>query len=94
MAVFIPRPAKASTRARVAWGPLWLQVLIAMALGLTTGLLLGPSGAGILSEPAGEHVIPWIALPGNMFLALIKMVVIPLVFRGCLKSPGSYQASA
>jgi hypothetical protein len=33
-------------------GPLWLQVLIAMALGLTTGLLLAPSGAGILSEHA------------------------------------------
>jgi len=51
-----------------------------MALGLTTGLLLGPSGPGILSKHAVEHVIPWIALPGNMFLALIKMVVIPLVF--------------
>jgi hypothetical protein len=25
-------------------GPLWLQVLIAMALGLTTGLLLAPQG--------------------------------------------------
>ena len=61
-------------------GPLWLQVLIAMALGLTTGLLLSPSGAGILSEAAVESVIPWIALPGNLFLALIKMVVIPLVF--------------
>jgi proton glutamate symport protein len=61
-------------------GPLWLQVLIAMALGLTTGLLLAPSGAGILSEHAVGHVIPWIALPGNIFLALIKMVVIPLVF--------------
>ena len=61
-------------------GPLWLQVLIAMALGLTTGLLLAPSGAGILSEHAAGRVIPWIALPGNIFLALIKMVVIPLVF--------------
>jgi len=60
-------------------GPLWLQVLIAMALGLTTGLLLAPSGVGILSEHAVGHVIPWIALPGNLFLALIKMVVIPLV---------------
>ena len=45
--------------------PLWFQVLIAMALGLTTGLLLAPSGAGILSEHAVGHVIPWIALPGT-----------------------------
>lgn len=61
-------------------GPLWLQVLIAMALGLMTGLLLAPSGVGILSEHAVGHAILWIALPGNIFLALIKMVVIPLVF--------------
>ena len=61
-------------------GPLWFQVLIAIALGLMTGLLLAPSGVGILSEHAAGHVIPWIALPGNIFLALIKMVVIPLVF--------------
>jgi hypothetical protein len=47
-------------------------VLIATALGLTTGLLLTPSGAGILSEHDVGHVIPWIALPGNIFLALIK----------------------
>jgi len=46
-------------------GPLRLQVLIAMALGLTTGLLLAPSGAGILSEHAVGHVILWIALPGK-----------------------------
>ena len=72
-------------------GPLWLQVLIAMALGLTTGLLLSPSGAGLLSEHAVGHVTPWIALPGNIFLALIKMVVIPLVFSsivlGLVSSP-------
>ena len=61
-------------------GRLWLQVLIAMALGLATGVLLAPSWAGILSEAAVERVIPWIALPGNIFLALIKMVVMPLVF--------------
>jgi len=68
-----------------------LQVLIAMALGLTTGLLLSPSGAGLLSEHAVGHVTPWIALPGNIFLALIKMVVIPLVFSsivlGLVSSP-------
>jgi Sodium:dicarboxylate symporter family len=69
--------------------PLWLQVLIAMVLGLMTGLLLAPSGAGILSEAAVERVIPWIALPRNIFLALIKMVVIPLVFSFIVLGPAS-----
>jgi proton glutamate symport protein len=60
-------------------GQLWFQVLIAMMLGLAAGLLLTSTGAGMLSEKAVEHSAPWIALPGNVFLALIKMVVIPLV---------------
>ena len=34
----------------------------------------------MLSEEAVAQSAPWIALPGNLFLALIKMVVIPLVF--------------
>lgn len=60
-------------------GKLWLQVLIAMALGLAVGLLLAPTGGGLLSENAVERTAPWIALPGNLFLALIKLVVMPLV---------------
>ena len=54
---------------------------------LTTGLLLAPSGAGILSEHTVERVIPWIALPGNIFLALIKrraeMATTPAALAGC-----------
>ena len=58
---------------------LWFQVVAGMALGLSVGLLLSPSGAGLLTEETAESTGPWIALPGNLFLALIKMVVIPLV---------------
>jgi Na+/H+-dicarboxylate symporter len=54
--------------------------MIAMALGLTAGLLLAPTGAGVLSEEGVAQSASWIALPGNVFLAVIKMVVIPLVF--------------
>ena len=46
-------------------GQLWFQVLIAMLLGLAAGLLLAPTGAGMLSEKAAEHSVPWIALPGS-----------------------------
>jgi Na+/H+-dicarboxylate symporter len=65
-------------------GQLWFHVIIAMILGLATGLLLAPTGAGILSGEMVEHVAPWIALPGNIFLALIKMVVIPLVLSSII----------
>lgn len=58
---------------------LWFQVVIAMVLGLVTGLLLSPTGAGLMSERGVARAAPWIALPGNVFLALIKTVVIPLV---------------
>lgn len=58
---------------------LWLQVVVAMVLGLAAGLILAPTGGGLLSEDAVNQVSPWIALPGNLFLALIKMMVIPLV---------------
>ena len=42
---------------------LWLQVLIAMALGIGTGLLLAPS-AGWLSAETSNVLSSWLALPG------------------------------
>lgn len=57
---------------------LWLQVLIAMFLGVAAGVAMGP-GVGWL-EPATAHTLTnWLALPGHMFLAMIQMIVIPLV---------------
>lgn len=57
---------------------LWLQVLVAMALGIGTGIALG-RGTGWVEPAAAEAITGWLALPGNLFLALIQMVVIPLV---------------
>ena len=57
---------------------LWLRVLIAMALGIATGLAIGPTGE--LLAPETAHVAgSWLALPGYVFLALVQMIVIPLV---------------
>jgi len=58
---------------------LWFQVMLAMFLGVVLGIVLAPTGFGLLSEKISEQIAPWIALPGNLFLSLIKMVVIPLV---------------
>lgn len=60
-------------------GRLWLQVLIAMFLGLATGVVIGP-GFGWLEPETGIVVGNWLAFPGKLFLATIQMIVIPLVF--------------
>lgn len=57
---------------------LWLQVLVAMTLGITVGLLIGPTG-GWLAPQTAVLVGNWLALPGTLFLALVQMIVIPLV---------------
>ena len=57
---------------------LWLQVLIGMALGVATGIALAPS-AGLVTPEWSERIGGWLALPGNLFLAIIKFVVVPLI---------------
>lgn len=63
---------------------LWLQVLIGMALGIGTGLLLAPS-SGWLSADSSNVVSSWLALPGQAFLASIKFVVVPLVLASVIR---------
>ncbi len=60
-------------------GKLWLQVLIGMALGLGTGMLIGPD-IGLVDAETGVLIGNWLAFPGRLFLAGIQMIVIPLVF--------------
>jgi len=63
---------------------LWLRVLIGMAFGVATGLLLSPSGGGFLEEANARLVACWLALPGHIFMALIQMMVVPLVLSSVI----------
>lgn len=63
---------------------LWLQVLIGMALGIGTGLMLAPS-AGWVSAATSSLIASWLALPGQAFLASIKFVVVPLVLASVIR---------
>ncbi|MBD1582590.1 dicarboxylate/amino acid:cation symporter [Pseudoalteromonas sp. S16_S37] len=63
---------------------LWLQIIIALVLGVSLGLLLSPKGAALVSAPVAEQIAQWVALPGKVFLALIQMVVIPLVLSSII----------
>ena len=69
---------------RLVRGKLWLQVLVAMALGIATGVVLGPS-LGWVSIELATTVGNWLALPGQLFLALVQMIVIPLVFASVIR---------
>ncbi|KAB7885855.1 dicarboxylate/amino acid:cation symporter [Poseidonibacter ostreae] len=63
---------------------LWIQVLIGMVLGVVVGLILSPSAFALVPEDIALAIAPWVALAGNIFLALIKMVVIPLVMSSII----------
>lgn len=56
---------------------LWLQVLLALGLGVATGLVLGPD-LHLVSRETATLTGEWLALPGRLFLAAIRMVIIPL----------------
>jgi Na+/H+-dicarboxylate symporter len=64
-------------------GRLWLKVLIGMGLGIITGILLGPS-VGLVERTTAAVVGNWLALPGQLFLVLIQMIVVPLVFASII----------
>ena len=59
--------------------PIWLQIIVALVLGIIAGVALSP-GMGLITTDQMEGLAPWVALPGNLFLSLVKMVVLPLVF--------------
>lgn len=65
-------------------GRLWLKVLLAMALGLGVGMLLGPA-AGLVPPRIAVVAGEWLAFPGQIFLGLVQMIVVPLVFASIIR---------
>ena len=64
-------------------GKLWVKVLIGLILGIILGVLLGPDFELISPERTGV-ITGWLALPGQIFLRLVKMIIIPLVFSSII----------
>lgn len=69
---------------RLLQGRLWIKVLIGMFLGIVTGMLIGPTG-GWLDTATATTLGNWLALPGQLFLTLIQMIVIPLIFASVVR---------
>lgn len=65
-------------------GRLWFKVLIALGLGIVFGLVLGPD-LGLFEQGTVKIITSWLALPGQLFLALIQMIVVPLVIASIVR---------
>ncbi len=62
---------------------LWAKVLLGLLLGAVVGLLLGPSVGWFDAETASQ-ITEWLALPGVIFIKLIKLIMVPLVFSSIM----------
>ena len=76
---FKPLGELTDTAQRLIRTRLWVQILIGMVLGIGVGILLSPEGGALVSQGQADVIAGWLALPGQVFLALIQMVVLPLV---------------
>lgn len=68
---------------RLIKGRLWLKVIIGLILGAGLGVLLNPS-TGLLSEDISLRLADWLDLPGQIFMRLVQMIMIPLIFTSII----------
>ena len=64
-------------------GRLWLKVLSGLFLGAALGVLLNPS-LGLLTETVSLRLADWLDLPGQIFMRLVQMIMIPLIFTSII----------
>ena len=63
---------------------LWLQVIVALVLGVGVGALLGPD-VNWVEQDLADDIVRWLALPGKLFLGLITLVLEPLFFASIIQ---------
>ena len=59
-----------------------------MFTGLVTGIILSPQ-TGLIARETAEVTGSWLAIPGNIFLGLIQMIVVPLIFVSVIRGLAS-----
>jgi len=62
---------------------LWLKVIIGLILGIGVGTCLNPS-SGLFSVSRSQSLGNWLDLPGQIFMRLVQMIMIPLVFASII----------
>ncbi|WP_066758246.1 dicarboxylate/amino acid:cation symporter [Crocinitomix algicola] len=68
---------------RLIKGRLWLKVLIGLIVGACLGIILNPS-SGLISESFSTSLASWLDLPGQIFMKLVQMIMIPLIFTSII----------
>ncbi len=63
---------------------LWLKVLIAMAAGIALGAWFA-TRPSFINDHLLNAVINWIAFPGNLFIRVVQMIMIPLMFSSVVQ---------
>ncbi len=63
---------------------LWLKVLVALALGIGVGLFLGQNYFD-LSKTFNHNLGNWLGLPGQLFMRLVKMIMVPLILASIIR---------
>lgn len=63
---------------RLVEGRLWAKVLIGLFLGASLGFLVGPT-LGWVSPAWSQAISSWVGLPGDLFIGLVQMIMIPLI---------------
>ena len=70
---------------------LWAQVIVGLVLGIVVGYAIGPD-TDFVSREASDVIASWLALPGNVFLGLISMVLVPLVIGSIIQGLNGAQS--
>ncbi|WP_103865928.1 dicarboxylate/amino acid:cation symporter [Aquimarina sp. I32.4] len=68
---------------RLIKGRLWLKVIIGLILGAGVGILLNQS-TGLVPEDISLRLADWLDLPGQIFMRLTQMIMIPLIFTSII----------
>ncbi|MFT7611243.1 MAG: Na+/H+-dicarboxylate symporter [Parvicellaceae bacterium] len=68
---------------RLVKGRLWLKVILGLGLGAGVGVLLNPS-IGLITEELSSSLANWLDLPGQIFMKLVQMIMIPLIFTSII----------
>src|SRR5690606_5181131 len=63
---------------------LWLKVLIGMFVGIMLGAVFATEPNWV-SEKTLQAVITWISFPGNLFIRVVQMIMIPLMFSSIVQ---------
>lgn len=85
---FTPLKNLANQFEKLIHGRLWLKVLIALGLGVVSGILLGPD-LNLVNASTVKTISAWLAFPGQIFLAIIQMIVVPLVVASIVRGLAS-----